>query len=307
MGDDFLTTLRKFIAITAEIIEELKKKRREMNKHHEKCNIGRAVGTTASVAGAGLIVGAVILAPFTAGASVLAAAGIGAAVGATGGLTNVAVDVIDACITKSELEKIERICARRQNVARRLGEYFEELQRLINHLKKKNVEDDVACSISLLQILKNGTRVVTSAKNLNALMKFVTVPKGIASASVHRGYRFCRSLGIQSQVLQKALAFAGINVSRNATMTVVRTGTIILNGAFIIWDVYSLVNNLVNKHCTISSISKIIDDLTEEVDEMHNIKEAATSLEDFNDSEDSNESEDCNDWEDCDDSEDCDD
>ena len=64
-NDNFLATLNTFIQITNEIIEKLNKELDWINGHHARCNVAKSVGITASVVGAGVLIGSLILAPFT--------------------------------------------------------------------------------------------------------------------------------------------------------------------------------------------------------------------------------------------------
>ena len=63
--DSFLRTLNDFIQTTNEIISKLNQELTWINGHHERCIAAKVVGTTASVSGAAVVVGSLILAPFT--------------------------------------------------------------------------------------------------------------------------------------------------------------------------------------------------------------------------------------------------
>lgn len=64
-NDSFLITLNKFVKITNEIIEKLKKELDWINGHRTRCNAAKTVGTAASVGGGIVVVGSLILAPLT--------------------------------------------------------------------------------------------------------------------------------------------------------------------------------------------------------------------------------------------------
>lgn len=63
--DDFLGTLNKFIQITNDIIEKLKEELDWINGHHNRCIAAKSVGTATSVAGSAVLIGSLLLAPFT--------------------------------------------------------------------------------------------------------------------------------------------------------------------------------------------------------------------------------------------------
>lgn len=62
---NFLRTLNEFIETTNEIIKQLNKELDWINGHHGRCVAAKTVGTVASVGGAAVVVGSLILAPFT--------------------------------------------------------------------------------------------------------------------------------------------------------------------------------------------------------------------------------------------------
>ena len=64
-NESFLGTLNKFIQITNEIIEKLKEELDWIKGHHERCIAAKTVGTTTSVAGSAVVIGSLLLAPFT--------------------------------------------------------------------------------------------------------------------------------------------------------------------------------------------------------------------------------------------------
>ena len=63
--DSFLQTLNKFIQITNEIIEKLKQELDWIEGHHKRCIAAKSVGTATSVAGSAVLIGSLLLAPFT--------------------------------------------------------------------------------------------------------------------------------------------------------------------------------------------------------------------------------------------------
>lgn len=61
----FLATLDEFIRVTNEIIDKLQSALEWMKGHHQRCNVAKTVGTSATVAGAGVVMASLFLAPFT--------------------------------------------------------------------------------------------------------------------------------------------------------------------------------------------------------------------------------------------------
>ena len=64
-NDTFLKTINEFILITHEIIENLNEELDWINSHHGRCITAKKVGTATSVTGSALLVGSLLLAPFT--------------------------------------------------------------------------------------------------------------------------------------------------------------------------------------------------------------------------------------------------
>lgn len=64
-NDSFLATLDEFVKITNQITEKLKTELDWINGHRTRCNVAKTVGTAASVGGGVVVVGSLILAPFT--------------------------------------------------------------------------------------------------------------------------------------------------------------------------------------------------------------------------------------------------
>ncbi|CAF3975790.1 unnamed protein product, partial [Rotaria sordida] len=96
MADDsFLATLNEFIQITKEIIKKLNEELDWINDHHTRCNAAKTVGTTSTVVGATVLGGALVLAPFTGGASIVAATGYGALACTAGAAINITTDLTD--------------------------------------------------------------------------------------------------------------------------------------------------------------------------------------------------------------------
>jgi hypothetical protein len=64
-NDSFLATLDDFVEITNEIVEKLKIELDWINGHRTRCNVAKTVGTAATVGGGAVVVGSLLLAPFT--------------------------------------------------------------------------------------------------------------------------------------------------------------------------------------------------------------------------------------------------
>ena len=159
MADEgFLKTLNEFIQVTNEIITKLRGELEWIENYHAGSVAVKTVGTTASVIGAGVMIGALALAPFTGGASIVAATGYGALTCTIGGVVNLATDLVDIFAKRAEESKIEFICLRRNSVAQRLQEYFHKIENTAIELKKLHVEEGLAYLLSMWNIARVPTK-----------------------------------------------------------------------------------------------------------------------------------------------------
>ena len=178
-----------------------------------------------------------------------------------------------------EKGQIENICARRNQVATRLQEYFDELERVAIELKALNVEEKRAYLLSLGSIISKGNKVKTSAEEILTLSRSAQVASGTSKLLSQSGDLFWKGMHLKSEGLIKSLAFFGFNVGKEGAMTVIRSGTIVLNGAFAIYDVYSLIQTIKNNHPTADAISEMIQQMKEELDQIDELKESAIEME----------------------------
>ena len=202
---------------------------------------------------------------FIGGASIVAATGYGAIVAAAGAGVNLATDLTDMITQNIEKSEIESICSRRNQVGNRLTKYFDELQRVATELRKLNVEESSAYLLAIKNIISKGNSIRTSAADILKLSRSVQVANGASGMLLRNGGYFWKGMRLQSEALMKALAFLGFNVSKTGAMAVIRSSTAFLNGAFAIYDIYSLVQTVKNNHPTADAISQLIGQMNEEL------------------------------------------
>lgn len=215
----------------------------------------------------------------TAGASLVAATGYGAVAAATGAGINLATTLTDMVAQRIEKGQIEKICAQRNQVATRLQEYFDELERVAIELKALNVEENRAYLLSLGSVISKGKKVKTTAEEILRLSQSAQAASGTSSILSRSGDLFWKGMDLKSQGLMKSLAFFGFNVSKEGALAVIRSGTIVLNGAFAIYDVYSLIQTIKKNHPTADAISEMIKQMKEELAQINEFKEIASEME----------------------------
>ncbi|CAF2853351.1 unnamed protein product [Rotaria sp. Silwood2] len=277
-NDSFLATLDEFIEITNQIIEKLKTELDWINSHRTRCNVAKTVGTAASVGGGAVVVGSLILAPFTGGASIVAATGYGFLASTAGAAVNLTTDITDMITTHIKNNQIESICGRRNDVAGRLKKHFDELERVAIELKRLNVEETEAYALSLKNLVLNGNSIRTSAASILKLSRCAQMASGTSNMLLRGGGTFWKGMRLQSETLLKVLGYFGFNVGKTGAMAVVRSGTAILSGVFAIYDVYSLINGITNNHPTAEAIAEMIKQMDEELNQIIELRRIAIEI-----------------------------
>ncbi|CAF1351278.1 unnamed protein product [Didymodactylos carnosus] len=137
-----------------------------------------------------MVIAALLTAPATGGTSVVAVTGLGFTTGTAGAAVNVTTDIADIIKTNKENSEIMIICRGRNNVAERLKKHFDELERVAIELKQLNVEETEAYALSLLNLVKKGNSVRTSASNIQRLSKCANLASGASNVLLRGGANF---------------------------------------------------------------------------------------------------------------------
>ncbi|CAF3566083.1 unnamed protein product [Rotaria socialis] len=279
MSDDsFLATLDQFVKITNQIIKKLKTELDWINDHRARCNVAKTVGTAASVGGGAVLLGSLVLAPFTGGASIVAASGYGLLASTAGAAVNLTTDITDIITTKIENSQIESICSQRNDVAVRLKKHFDELERVAMELIGLNVEESEAYALSLKNLVLKANSIRSSAASILQLSKCAQLASGTSSMLLRNGGTFWKGMRLQSETLMKILGYFGFNVGKTGAMAVIRSSTAMLSGVFAIYDVYSLINSIKNNHPTAEAISGMITQMDEELKKMIELRKIAIEI-----------------------------
>lgn len=215
---------------------------------------------------------------FTGGASIVVATGYGVIATVAGSGVNLVTDLTDMATQSIEKSQIKKICAKRNQVANRLQEYFAELERVAIELRGLNVEEEHAYFLSLVNIISNGNSIRTSAEDVIKLSRCIQAANGASNMLLRNGGYFWKSMRLQSEGLMKAVTFFGFNVSKTGAMAVIRSSTVLLNGAFAIYDVYSLIQTITNNHPTADTISQLIEQMNAELDQIVELRRNAIDI-----------------------------
>ena len=126
-------TLRSLKLKIPSIIRQIESIQEEIDRHHSNVNKATVAGSTAGIVGGGLMIGGLIAAPFTFGAS-LGLTVVGAGIGAAGGMTTAGAKLYDYKqssdnnkAVRSLLSSVESLCNKAQNQHRNVERCCSEI------------------------------------------------------------------------------------------------------------------------------------------------------------------------------------
>lgn len=212
------------------------------------------------------------------GASIVAATGYGAIVAGAGAGVNLVTDITDQITQRIEGGQIKTICTGRDNVAKRLEKHFTEINNVYVKLQNLNVKEDEALLLSMVNAVTKNPKVQTTAEELMNLKRCAQAASGASNLLLRNGGYFWKGMRLQSETLTKSLTYLGLNLGKTGAMAVVRTGTVLLNGALAIYDVYALIQTITNNHPTADAIAALVQKLREELGHMTQLREFANEI-----------------------------
>lgn len=258
--------LEEFINETKIIIRIFEIKKTELINHHNNCNIARTVGTTVATAGGSLIIGALLLAPITGGASIVGLTGLGTALGIGGAVVNIGTEVVDFFSSKEFTKQIAEYFETRNEIGEKLHDYFKNIEEINKKLIDDGMNEDEAAANATFMVFQRGMTGANFARlhNLGSLYN-----AGSASTFAFRtGGQFWRSMRLQSLAVRKLLTNLGINVSRKTAMNIIRTGTVVLSTVFVFFDVKSLIDNWKEKHPNLKQVEDLIESMKNQLNNL---------------------------------------
>ncbi|CAF1035664.1 unnamed protein product [Brachionus calyciflorus] len=266
---DPIEKLQEFITETKEAIKAFEIKKAEIEQHHNKCNITRTIGTSVSTAGAGLVIGSLVLAPFTGGTSIVAATGLGTALGIGGAAVSIGTEAVDFFASKTLTEQISEIFDKRNKTGEKLNEYFQEIEKISEFLMKDGMNEDEAAASATFLVFKRGINGMNILRfhDLNSLFK-ATSGFNLAFGA---GSQFWRSLANQSLTIRAILGKLGVNLSRKAAKNLVKNGTIILSSILVYFDIKSLIESWRSKHPTLAQIEELLENMRKQLKDLEEL------------------------------------
>ena len=140
---DYEQCLKSCIKQNRNVIDKLNELITETEHHHTVCNSVKTGGTAAGVVGTGLMVGSLLAAPFTGGASLLLTFSA-AACSVGGAATNIITGAVDRNKTKKIIAEIQSLIDSRKETASTLQEQATRFSKVIQHLVSSDLSEHTA-------------------------------------------------------------------------------------------------------------------------------------------------------------------
>ncbi|CAF1344455.1 unnamed protein product [Didymodactylos carnosus] len=170
----------------------------ETEHHRTVCNSVKTGGTAAGLVGTGLLIGSLVAAPFSGGASLLLTAS--AAVCSVGGAaTNIVTGAVDRSQTKKIIGEIQSLINSRTEITSKLKEQSVRFSRVIEHLVLSDLNEHTAFYTTFTALANGRLNLSTSAGNVSDYENFIVMGRLIQTE-----FELLKSLGATS----KAVAIA---------------------------------------------------------------------------------------------------
>jgi hypothetical protein len=239
--ESLTTTLKRNIEILSSLIKLLENKLDEIEKYSLKRNATKTVSTVVSSAGAAIIVGSLILAPITGGASIVAATGWGAALSVTGTMMDLTVEILNIAKSKEFMDSINEQCTQRMKLNNDLNFHLDNVAKLKSEL---NIEDENESYYTAFSTyIKSNKMKIYGVKGAVDLSKKLSRAKGLSSFALRNGGSYWKNIRIFSQSIKKNTASLGVQISSKTAMRVARNATIGVNVIFTAYDIYSCIES----------------------------------------------------------------
>jgi hypothetical protein len=150
--------IKELIRSEERLQSELRTKLKEVNEHHENCNIAKTVGTGLNTIGTVVSTAGLVMAPFTGGLSLgLTLGGLGSTLG--GITTNVVTGIVDGKATAQFAKEIDQICKAAMRAIDKLVEHYNAVRSRVDHLKAEEEALEELSNISdkVCQLILEGS------------------------------------------------------------------------------------------------------------------------------------------------------
>ncbi|XP_062604318.1 apolipoprotein L3-like [Saccostrea cucullata] len=156
--EEFVTQYEDWVRTRRRAIRDLEQIVADMDSGEFQNNVTQIVGSSVGVLSGSIMIGALLLAPFTAGASAAVGAGIAAGVGLAGGITNLTSDQINKNYALRKCKEAENIILGDQKRTTDLDEAEKRFTEALETLKEvaKSTKKEIK---TMLKTIKRGKKV----------------------------------------------------------------------------------------------------------------------------------------------------
>ena len=284
MADVLVVELENCVVTLESILTQLKNLKDVILAFQAKCNIAKTVGTSVGTVGSICVIGALVAAPFTGGASLVATIGCGSLLAGGGAVANMTTDICDHFNTKSYIEKIETLCEHRKQVHERIGEMMEEINELISLLRSQGMSQNEAIyaaihqikhadgkrmiggDVGLVQLFLRGKAATDAVAYAWKIQNTALVSQTLSSFTLRNGDLFWNNFRFIGDGLHLTSKFGQVI----ATRAVAGTFAVITLGAAV-WNIRNCVNSWRNDPPTVQSVTEVIDLVTNEIATMREL------------------------------------
>lgn len=178
--DDLIRVYRDWLETRRSTIQKLKEIVKDMDSDEFRNNVTNIVGSGVGVTGGAMVLGGLLLAPFTGGVS-LVVAGIGAGVGAAGGVGNLGGDAIAKNYALKKCKEADDLIQDDENKSVNLEHAEAKLTEAIAILQKESddTQTDTTTAMKKARVTKQGMKVFKIVQNT---VKFARAGYGGVSA-----------------------------------------------------------------------------------------------------------------------------
>ena len=134
------STLKSLKSEIPDVISRIQSIQETIDLHHDNVNKATVAGTTAGIVGGGLMIGGIIAAPFTFGAS-LGLTVVGATIGVAGGVTAAGAKIFDYKQSANNNDAVKRFLNTVESLCREAQDQYNELKKCcheIGHILASN-------------------------------------------------------------------------------------------------------------------------------------------------------------------------
>ncbi|CAF0809911.1 unnamed protein product [Adineta steineri] len=247
--------LNEYIQTAEESLELLQELLAEIKVHQDRCIGLQEMGITFSVLGGIITIASIALAPATAGAS-LVGVGYGIATGAAGAVTKAGEAVADMIFTKNYSGELLQIDSRLEDVAKRFYEYVDQIEaEAARIIKEDGVQEEEGWRQAMVLLLTTG-KIAWKGKQVTGIALNMGPTTG-------------------STLLKNGVNKMGFDVSKRVAFSAVKSATVVLNAAFIFWDLKSVAGIINSDHILAEPVETQIvlqqfkDLLNESISKLH--------------------------------------